>query len=280
MTAERTTTKEHLAAETVEKIANSLVSARLSARGLDDYPGPVPADLATAYLIQDRTIELWADSLGGWKVGRIPPAVEDEFGCDRLAGPIFATTILHQDADSVPAMPVFADGSAAVEAEFIAVIREDAPAEKLEWSRQEAEAMIEELRIGLEVASSSLVDINDRGPAVVVSSFGNNNGLIVGPVIPDWDDRDVESLTCATYIDDGLIGEGGAFSLDGGVTRSIQFILELAARRGFPLRTGDLIATGQTTGIHDVVPGQAVRMPFGGGANGELACTIVAAEQR
>lgn len=278
MTAETTTTEEDLSAEMLQEIAGSLVNARESVSSLDEFPGPVPQGLATAYAIQDRAISLWTDSIGGWKVGRIPPAVEDEFGSDRLAGPIFTETIVFQDSDSVPAMPVFAQGGAAVEAEFVAVIRDDAPADKLEWSRDEAEAMIKELRIGLEVASSPLTGINDRGPAVVASDFGNNLGLIVGPPITGWRDRDVESLKCATYIDDQLVGEGGAFGLTGGVTRSVQFILELSARRGFPLRAGQLIATGQTTGIHDVVLGQAVRMPFGdGGSDGELACTIAAA---
>lgn len=278
MTAEQPNKNEGLSDDSAGNIAASLVSARRDARGLAEYPGDIPEDLASAYEIQDRAIELWNDTIGGWKVGRIPPAVEDRFGCDRLAGPIFATTILRSGNGAVPAMPVYADGGAAVEAEFVAIIRDDAPGDKLEWSRSEADAMIDELHIGLEIASSPLTGINDRGPAVVVSDFGNNLGLIVGPAIGDWRERDVESLTCATYIDGELVGKGGAFGLTGGVTRSVQFILELAARRGMPLRAGQVIATGQTTGIHDVVLSQEVRMPFGdGGSDGEVACTITAA---
>lgn len=269
-----------MSAGTLESVATSFVQARVAATGLDDYPGTPPDDLGTAYQIQDRAIELWSGSIGGWKVGRIPPAIEDAFGSDRLAGPIFADTILHVADGDIPAMPVFANGGAAVEAEFVAVMREDAPADKLEWSRDEAQAMIKELHIGLEIASSPLVNINDRGPAVVVSDFGNNLGLIVGPPVPGWQDRDVESMTSATYIDDELAGEGGAFGLTGGFTRSVQFILEHTARRGMPLRAGDVVATGQTTGIHDVELGQKVRMPFGGGTDGELACMIVAAQPK
>ncbi|MGB5630925.1 MAG: fumarylacetoacetate hydrolase family protein [Woeseiaceae bacterium] len=276
MTAEHNKIKQGLPAKSVEEIASSLVSARIAARGLDYYPGSAPADLATAYLIQDRAIDLWSDKIGGWKVGRIPPAVEDKFGCDRLAGPIFATTIVWQANNDVPAMPVFADGFAAVEAEFVAVIREDAPAGKVHWGREEAEAMIRELRIGLEIASSPLVGINDLGPAVVASDFGNNRGLIVGPIIPDWQERDVQSLTCSTYVEDELVGEGGAFRLTGGVTRSVQFMLEVAAGRGRPLQAGAVVATGQTTGIHEVTPGQSVNIRFGGGDLGELRCQIKA----
>ncbi len=281
MTADRTTTKNDRSAVTVEETAQTLVRARVDAGGLSEYPGRVPADLAAAYLIQDRAIELCGERIGGWKVGRIPPAVEDQYGCDRLAGPIFADTIFHVADGEVPAMPVFTKGGAAVEAEFVAVIREDAPADKLEWSRDETQTMIKDLRVGLEVASSPLTDINARGPAVVVSDFGNNLGLIVGPSISGWRDRDLESMTSATYIDNELVGEGGAFGLTGGITRSVQFILELAAKRRLPLRAGQVIATGQTTGIHDVTPGQVVRMPFGDSGNdGELACAVVAAKPK
>lgn len=281
MTVEHSKNNEVLSGETIQEIAKTFVRARLAAGSLGDYPGPVPSDLATAYLIQDYAIELWPESIGGWKVGRIPPAVEDQFGSDRLGGPIFADTILHWSGNDVPQMPVFAAGGAAVEAEFVAVIKDDAPEDKLEWGRDESEAMIERLHIGLEVASSPLVDINSRGPAVVASEFGNNLGLIVGPAIAGWRERDVKTLTCATYIDGELVGEGGAYGLTGGITRSVQFMLGLAAQRGLPLRAGDVIATGQTTGIHDVLLGQVVRMPFGAdGSDGELACTIVAAESR
>lgn len=278
MTAEHRTINQDLSTKKPEEIAASFVNARQNADGFDAYPGSSPADLDSAYLIQDHAIDLWSDRIGGWKVGRIPPAVEDEFGCDRLAGPIFAKSIRRANGSDVPSMPVFADGFAAVEAEFVAVIGEDAPAEKVEWRRDEASAMIGELRIGLEIASSPLRAINDFGPAVVASDFGNNAGLVMGPVIPDWQNRDAETLTCATYVDDELVGEGGAYGLTGGVTRSVQFMLELAAKRGRPLKAGDVVATGQSTGIHEVTPGQSVRIPFGDGADGELRCEIVAAQ--
>jgi len=268
-----------LPAQMLENIAASFVDARIAAKGLDAYPGTVPADLATAYRIQDKAIELWDDSIGGWKVGRIPPAVEDQFGCDRLAGPIFSSTIMQQNGNDNFKMPVFSKGFAAVEAEFVAVIAKDAPSDKLHWERDEAESMITELRVGLEIASSPLGPINDLGPAVVASDFGNNAGLIVGPAIPGWQARDLQSLSCATYIDGELVGEGGAFGLTGGVVRSVQFILELAASRGRPLKAGEFIATGQTTGIHDVSIGQSVRIPFADGNDGEVTCKIAAIEK-
>ena len=277
MSANHTTSGAATTADVLQEIAETFVRARLSAGSLNAYPGPAPTDLDMAYRIQDRAIELWPDTLKGWKVGRIPPAVEDEFGCDRLAGPIFEKSIRRQPNGNVADMPVFSEGFAAIEAEFVAVIAKDAPAGKVEWSRDEAEAMIGELRIGLEVASSPLAAINELGPAVTASDFGNNAGLVVGPTIPDWSSRDPETMTCKAFIDERLSGEGGAYRLTGGVTRSVQFMLELAAKRGRPLRAGDYIATGQTSGIHEVTPGQSARIRFGD--DGELTCKLVAAKK-
>lgn len=277
MTTQHEKTPQEPAFDDLQRIAGTFVSARRNASSLDEYPGSPPANLDVAYQVQDMAIDLWPDDIAGWKVGRIPPALEDEVGCDRLGGPIFARSVRFQDDGAIDDMPIFAGGFAAVEAEFVAIIRDDAADEKLEWSRAEAEAMIGELRIGLEVASSPLGVINDLGPAVTASDFGNNAGLVVGPAIDGWRERDPDTLTSATWVDGELAGEGGAFGLTGGVARSVQFMLELAASRGRPLRAGQVIATGQTTGIHDVTAGQSVRIVFGGGADGEISCRLVRA---
>ena len=172
-------------------------------------------------------------------------------------------------------MAVFDGGFGAIEAEYVAVIADDAPADKQEWTLDESAAMVDELRIGLEIASSPLQTINELGPAVVVSDFGNNAGLIVGPPVRDWQSRALESLSCETFIDGKSVGTGGAFLLTGGYLRSVQFVLELAAKRGRPLRAGALIATGQTNGIHDVQPQQSTRIQFA--SDGEIVCQITAA---
>jgi 2-keto-4-pentenoate hydratase len=258
----------------VQSIAARFVQARLSSSPLDGFPGEVPPDLDTAYRCQDAAIELWPDAIGGWKVGRIPPSLEEKFSSDRLAGPIFRPTIRHADSNRQLDLPVYAGGFAAIEAEFVIVVDRDAARGKIEWTRKEADEMIRDLRIGLEMASSPLKIINDLGPAAIVSDFGNNAGLIVGPSIADWRSRAPESMCCEAFIEGRSVGTGGAFNLTGGPVRSMQFILELAARRGRPLRAGDVIATGQTTGIHDIEPGETARIAFGD--DGDIHCRAVA----
>jgi 2-keto-4-pentenoate hydratase len=255
----------------IEATARAFVQARRSGQGLASYPGALPADMDVAYRIQDAAIDLWADAVGGWKVGRIPPAMEQQYRSDRLAGPIFQRAIRETDSDVPHRMPVYVGGFAAIEAEFVVVIARDALAGQKRWSMEEAADMMADLRIGLELASSPLAAINDLGPAVTASDFGNNAGLIVGPSIREWRTRSLESMSCEALVEASSVGKGGAFNLTGGPVRSVQFILELTAARGRPLKAGDLIATGQTTGIHDIEPGQTGRVDFG--ADGAISLT-------
>jgi 2-keto-4-pentenoate hydratase len=108
-----------------------------------------------------------------------------------------------------------------------------------------------------------LADINVLGPTAVASDFGNNAGLILGPPIADWQKRAFESLSCETTIDGICVGRGNALSLVGGPVESLRFLLENCARRGRPLKTGTLVATGAVTGIHDIRSGQVARIDFG-----------------
>ena len=83
-------------------------------------------------------------------------------------------------------MPVFAEGFAAGEAEFLLRIGAAPPAGKTGFTLDEAADLIGAVHVGIEIASSPLGAINELGPIAVISDFGNNNGLVVGPEIPDW----------------------------------------------------------------------------------------------
>lgn len=276
MSNSRQSTNRPPTSDVARDIAKRFVDARLNARPLTGFPGAIPTTLDEAYIVQDGAIELWQQRISGWKVGRIPVAIEQKFGIDRIAGPIFAPTIHEVKDGSTIEMPIFVGGFAAVEAEFIAVIARDAPPDQLSWTLDEASEMIADLRIGIEIASSPLATINELGPAVVVSDFGNNLGLVVGPSISNWRTRPLETMMSATRMDGRDVGNGGAFKLTGGFVRSVQFLLELTARRGFPLRAGDMVATGQTTGVHNIAVGQTSIVNFG--EDGRLGVTGIAAK--
>lgn len=260
----------------LDDIARQFVDARRAGRSLAAFPGGIPADLVTAYRVQDLAIDRWEDAVVGWKVGYIAPERRDASGDERLLGPVFARQLWNATG-SIVDIPVFsgAGGFAAVEAEYVLQLDVDAPADKLEWTAEEAAALPARLFTGVEVASSPLATINVLGPRVVVSDFGNNNGLVLGNAIADWTRLDEARLLARTEIDGVVVGIGGACNLPGGLRAAYAFALARSARRGRPLRRGDLIATGNATGIHDIAVGQQAVIRFEG--HGEIACRAVAA---
>lgn len=246
-----------------ESRAKRLTDARRQALGFDDYPEPYPTSLSEAYTIQDKAISLWADDLAGWKVGRIVGDDEATYGTDRLAGPVFSR-VVHQRAGERIDTPVFSGGFAAVEGEVTAVIAKDADPKKLDYSTQDALDMIGALHMGVEIASSPFSGINDFGPLVTISDFGNNYGLILGDEIENWRAFELDNWEFATQINGQEVGRATPNGLPGGPVESVRFLLENTAGRGFPVKAGMLILTGAITGVHPAQIGDEAEVQFSG----------------
>jgi len=255
-------------------IADRFLSARRSAAGLSDYPGTMPGSLEDAYAVQDAAIAAWKRPILGWKVGRVPYPLSQQFGANRLVGPIFFTRAAQADGADIE-MPVFERGFAAAEAEFLLRIgRAPAPG-KASFSLEEAADLIGEVHVGIEIASSPLSSINELGPVAVISDFGNNNGLIVGSLIPNWRSSGFENWQVTTLVDGEEVGSGSASAFPDGAIGSARFLFELAERRGIRLQRGQWISSGAATGVHDAKPGQTVEVRFG--ADYRLHCRLTAA---
>lgn len=251
------------------RIAGRFLAARRAAAGLDAYPGDFPATLDEAYAIQDAAIAAWGRPVIGWKVGRVAEPLIDLFGTDRIAGPIF------EEAADGAQMPVFAEGFAAGEAEFLLRIGRAPPAGKTEFTLEEAAALIGAVHAGIEIASSPLGAINEIGPIAVVSDFGNNNGLVVGPDIPDWRTSGFEQWEVTCRIGGEVAGTGRAAAFPDGAIGAARFLFELMARRGIALEPGQWISSGAVTGVHRAHPGQDVEARFRNGLS--VRCSLVAA---
>ena len=258
------------AQEQAESIARHLVGARRQAAALSEYPGAMPTSLDEAYAIQAAAISLIDQPIAGWKVGRIHPPLSTQYGSDRLSGPIFRVSVGKTGSNGV----IFADGFGAAEAEFLLRIGSAPAAGKGPLTLDEAAALIDVVHIGIEIASSPFVGINVNGPAVTISDFGNNNGLIVGPAIADWRDAGLDDLEISTRIDGETIGTGRASAFPDGIIGSVRFVIENLIGRGFAIEPGWWISSGAVTGVHEVGVGQHVEADFG--ALGIVACTIEA----
>lgn len=258
-----------------ETVANAFVEARRDARALADYPGTVPETLEAAYRVQDAAIRLNGGTIAGWKVGRIQPPLDASHGTTRLAGPIFAGHV--HAASPVRDMPVFVGGFGAIEAEFLFQLGA-VDTGRTHWSAEDAARCVTGVHVGFEIASSPFRGINELGPTVTVSDFGNNHGLVIGPALSDWRPDILDAMTVTTLIDDVAVGTGTASSFPGGCMGSVAFLLEHLASRGIAIPAGTWVSTGAVSGVHDIAPGSTAVADFGG--LHRISCRIVAATDR
>ncbi|KQY81575.1 2-keto-4-pentenoate hydratase [Pelomonas sp. Root1444] len=244
-----------------QQIAEAFTTARAAGRAIDAYPGTPPATLAEAYAIQAAAIARWSEAVAGWKVARVNPAFAAQFPEERLIGPAFARNVHRVAQGGTAQCPVFEGGLAAVEAEVVIVVAADSPAGKSDWTAESVIPLVKSMHIGVEVASSPLATLNDIGPGAVISDFGNNWGVVVGPEIANW--RELETIAVETFIDGRSVGTGKV-AIQPGPLGALAFTLNKRAQQGQTLKAGDVISTGMITGVHDIRIGQQSRHVFGG----------------
>jgi 2-keto-4-pentenoate hydratase len=225
-----------------------------------------------AYRCQDLAIDRWPDPIVGWKVARIGAAFARQFPDERLVGPVFQRNLRWARNGEIVDCPVIDGGFAAVEAEIVLRVSEDAPSGKTQWSIDEAAELVRSFHLGVEVASSPLATLNDLGPGAVISDFGNNWGVVVGAMVGEW--RSIEEIIALSFIDDSFVGRGTAFIRQGALG-ALAFALGKCAEHGRPLRAGDVVSTGAITGVHSIRVGQHSRHVFEG--CGEVECHAVRA---
>jgi 2-keto-4-pentenoate hydratase len=242
----------------MKRIARAFVAARKTPAALAAYPGDTPANFAEAYAVQDLAIKLFDERIAGWKVGKIVPALD---GVDRLAGPIFVSQIMYEATGS--AMPVFEGGFGAAEAEFLLRVGPSFDPAKSSYTIEEAMAAIDAVHVGIEIASSPFAGINENGPMVTISDFGNNNGLVIGAAIEDWRSADIVDWPVELSINGECVGHASAASMLDGPFGAARFLFELLEQRCITLRPGDWISSGAVTGVHEVRIGDEIEARFG-----------------
>ncbi|WP_238550612.1 2-keto-4-pentenoate hydratase [Blastomonas sp. AAP53] len=261
----------------VDAVAQAFVRARRDAQALSLYPGVAPSALDTAYAIQDRAIHIDGRDVIGWKVGRIMPPLDEDLGANRLAGPIFADHVVDSQPSDVPDMPVFDGGFAAGEAELLLHV---APGFSgvVPTDDDGTRAILDDVRLGIEVASSPYPGINIDGPPVTISDFGNNAGMVRGATLTGWREADLCAIVVRSEIDGVEVGKATAATMLDGPYGAVRFLLGNLLQRGFDVTQGLWVSTGAITGVHEIAPGQSFRAIFEG--CGEVNCRVVAAQPR
>lgn len=246
-----------------DAISRCLVDARLSTQPLPDFPVSLPETLEQAYAIQSASIERWPDEIAGWKVAKLSDVDNARLSAERLVGPVFKSSVRSVESGGGTVMPVYEGGFAAVEAEFVLILGTEVPPSDRDWSDDELIAMVAGAYCGAEIASSPMAVINERGPTSIVSDFGNNAGVIVGPEIEDWSNKPLGFLTATVTVDEAVVGSKSVDAMIGSPLQALRFLIQVSGRRGISLPAGTVISSGAITGVHDVQISSTARVDFG-----------------
>ena len=265
----------HATTDNCDRIATAFVAARRAGASIGTYPGEVPDDFATAYSIQERAIALDGRAIAGWKVGRVNSPLAETYGVTRLVGPIFDSHV-HSATQSSIAMPVYAGGFAAVEAELLLRIDTLPGGDPAALDDAAIMGHVGTVHVGIEIASSPYAGINRDGPLVTASDFGNNAGLICGPELPDWRTRNLSNVSASVAIDGAEVGRADMRALPGGPIESVRFLLSHLATRSAPMPLPFWVSAGAISGVHPIDIGSIAVASFDDAQS--ITCQIVAAQ--
>lgn len=246
-----------------DAISRCLVDARMTAKPLSDFPDRLPTTLDQAYAIQSASIRRWPDTVAGWKVAMLPLPDRPRYPAERLAGPVFKSKVRTVDAGSSIVMPVYEGGFAAVEAEFVLELGTSVPPIGKDRSNDDLIGLVSGWYCGAEIASSPMAVVNERGTMSIISDFGANAGVLVGPPIADWQTRSLDEMPAVVIVDDDMVGEASAAAVPGGPLQALRFLIDLCASRGIELPAGTLVSSGAVTGVHAVKMSSSARLEFG-----------------
>ena len=250
--------------EAQAEVSARLLVARQESTALARFPGALPVSLPDAYAIQSASIESWPDLVAGWKVGGVAASFRKLCGTDRVAGPIFAKSIIRARPKTVTTCAVFKGGYAAIEAEIVLQLGAAITPETEFSDDQMLIGAIKSAYIGAEIASSPVAAINQLGALAIVSDFGINFGLVVGAPIPDWASELREPITVTTFVDDVVAGQGVVDTVLAQPVAVLRFLVALCRERRISLAEGTFVSTGAITGVHEIAPGNNCRVEFSG----------------
>ena len=234
----------------MHEAARRLVDARKGARVVR-WRDIVPADTRAAYETQDRTIAQLG-IVGGWKVGA--RGADAEPACAPLpASGVFASGV------SLVGPPWQMRG---VEVEVALRLGRDLGEQP---SNAEAMRAVDAVLPAIEVVETRLADWRESEPLAQLADLQSHGALVLGEPsqlrAPDVDLRRVEAYLA---FDGQPVASTYGANPAGDVWRLLAWLATHCARRGKPLRAGQVVTTGSCTGMLFAPEGAHVRAQLKG----------------
>lgn len=237
-------------AEHAEEAARLLCLAR-GGEPLAELPADCrPLSDADAYQIQDAVVRRLGETIGGWKIG-----VETEAAA-AFCAPIFARMI-RQSPAAYSAAELRLIG---IEGELALRLGRDLPPRAAPYDRAEVIAGAT-LHPAVEVVDSRFPDPRVLARPVMLADNYGNGGLVYGPAVPDWQERDLAATRIAITADGRPFADSSAGVTRDPVAALVEFANLMRERGG--AKAGAFVTTGSWTGMVFTRHGAKISARFG-----------------
>ena len=227
--------------------AKLLMDAWEAGAPIPDLPKScAPADEAEAIAINDAIIAANTHDIGGWKIGATGAAPQKALG---LSQP-FIGFIRAANVDTGATTYAFADlNRPIIESEYAYRLKQDLPARDAEYTRDEVEAAIGSLIIGMEVPLSRLGPDHGLGPLALVADHGGTGRFVIGAEYEDWKGIDAVNQDVVLTFDAAEAGRGTGEAMMGDPVNAVVWFANHMSGKGVGLKAGQFVSTGSCTGV-------------------------------
>ena len=220
-----------------------------------------PTGLDEGYAVQRAVVGRSGSATIGWKIAATSKAGQAHIGVDApLAGRLLECKA-YRDGDRIPSGPLH---MAVAEAEFAFRVGRDLPSGGAPWSPEEVTDCMEALHVAIEIPDSRFEDFASAGAAQLAADSACAEYFVLGPAAPDiWRAVDLAAHPVVFRVNGADASSGTGANVLGDPRIALAWLANDRARRGEPLRAGEIVTTGTCVTPAPVAPGDEMQADFG-----------------
>lgn len=240
-----------------ESAANLLIEAARRREPCEPIRTLIPeADIDDAYEIQQLVVGANIDAAGangrviGRKIGLTSAAVQQQMGVDRPDFGVLIGDMAYGDAEPIPVTRLL---QPRVEAEVAFVLGRDL--ERLPVTAADVMSATEFVVAAIEVVDSRIRDW-DISIVDTVADNASSGVFVLGGTPRSLRDLDLRTVRMSMTVDDVEMSSGTGAACLGHPINAVVWLANEVARRGAPLRAGEIVLSGSLGPLVPVTPGR------------------------
>ncbi|MFC3721968.1 2-keto-4-pentenoate hydratase [Neoaquamicrobium sediminum] len=222
------------------------------------WPGAGVLD--QAYAVQRRTIEKLGLEPIGWKVGSTNPLSQMRRG---ITEPVYGRLLSRWAFQAGDKLTLNDFIDPCLEVEFAFRIGADLDARTRPLSARRITDAIESIVLAVEIADGRITNWRDcDGPSSVADNVAHG-AFVLGQEIDRTFRDKLAAVETSLLVDSLPVASGAGAAVLGDPLRSIVWLANAVASHGEFLRAGDVVLSGTTTGVTQLLGGSTVTARFG-----------------